>query len=223
MQSLIHEMRNHIAIAVANVEAFLDGKLEPSPKRLQSVLRALNELDGLLGDVVANGTSDSSSSPYESDICGIIDAEVAGIEAMVAQRDISLVIRRCERRESCRTLSADPIRIGQAVRNVLLNAVRYSPAGGTLSVSCERTPGNLALTIANDGVGIAPHDLARIFDMTFRGSLTQETLGSGIGLAVAKKIFDDHGGSIAASSKPGEGATFTLRLPIAAPAPIASA
>ncbi len=215
MQTLVHEMRNQIAIAVATVEAFLDGKLDPSPKRLQTILRALNELDVLLDDVAVQGPVALASVPRESDICGLVDDELAGLEAAVAERGLSLVRHRCERRECCRTIDADPARIGQAVRNVLLNAVRYSPAGGTVTVACQRTQRDFSLTIANGGAGIDSRDLPRIFDMNFRGSLARRVPGSGIGLALAKKIVDDHGGSIAASSVPGEGATFVVRLPVA--------
>ncbi len=108
-------------------------------------------------------------------------------------------------------LSADPVRLRQLVGNLVSNAVRHTPPGGTVTVSAHDT----TITVRDTGAGIAPEHLPRIFDRFWRadGSRSRATGGSGLGLAIARKLAEAHRGSIEVESTPGHGTLFTVRLP----------
>jgi two-component system CheB/CheR fusion protein len=110
----------------------------------------------------------------------------------------------------------DRTRLLQIVENLLTNAKRYTPEGGSVQVSLKAAEGFAELTIADDGIGIAEENLDDIFNMFIRASDTRETQGGlGIGLALVKMLVDQHSGTISARSEGvGQGSAFTLRLPL---------
>lgn len=112
-------------------------------------------------------------------------------------------------------VEADPDRLQQVVRNLLDNAIRYSPPGGTITIAVADHRGQVELTVRDEGRGIEPRDLDHVFDRFYRGdpSRAHAGEGSGLGLAICREIADAHGGGISAASIPGQGSTFRLRLP----------
>lgn len=110
---------------------------------------------------------------------------------------------------------------GDALRQLLLilldNAVKYTPSGGRIEVSLQREDDRVCITVADTGAGISAEAQPHIFDRFFRADSTRGTGGTGLGLSIAKWIVEQHGGSIAVSSKLGEGSTFTVTLPNAGP------
>ncbi len=111
---------------------------------------------------------------------------------------------------------ADPRRIRQVLNNLLENAVKYSPDGGQITVACEVKGDSILVSVADQGQGIPPGDLERIFDRFYQvdGGATRKTGGSGLGLAIAKGIIEAHHGSIWAESAVGQGSIFRFTLPI---------
>ncbi|CAG0975615.1 partial serine/threonine-protein kinase RsbW, partial [Geobacteraceae bacterium] len=120
---------------------------------------------------------------------------------------------------SCRGgghILADPLLFQRAVGNLLSNAIRYTPAGGTITITLTRdADGGTRLTVTDTGNGIAPDDLPRVFDRFYRSSeartLTPD--GTGLGLAIVRSIMELHRGSVAISSEPGRGTSVTLHFP----------
>jgi signal transduction histidine kinase len=96
---------------------------------------------------------------------------------------------------------------------VLTNAIRYTPAGGSVDVVCRRDAACMEFTVRDDGIGIAATELPRIFERGFRGGGAESQAGSGIGLSLVKDFVDAAGGSIAVESVVAQGSTFTVRLP----------
>jgi two-component system sensor histidine kinase BaeS len=109
---------------------------------------------------------------------------------------------------------ADPVRLRQLVGNLLSNAIRHSAPGGTVTVRAFVDGGRMTIAVADTGAGIAGPDLPRVFDRFWRAdeSRTRSTGGSGLGLSIARKIAEAHGGDITVESTPGAGATFTVTL-----------
>jgi len=120
-------------------------------------------------------------------------------------------------------VDADPDRITQVLRNLLDNAIKYSPAGGLIVVRGAVRGGEVVISVADQGVGIAPEDVNRLFERFFRvqSGLGRHVVGSGLGLPIARTIIESHGGRIWAESQAGHGSTFhfTLPLPAASQAP----
>ena len=109
---------------------------------------------------------------------------------------------------------ADPLRFRQILDNLLSNAIKFTPEGGRIALSAVRESGEVALTVADSGVGIAAENHARVFEEFQQvGNAAQRQAGTGLGLALTRRLVEAHGGSIALQSALGEGSRFTVRLP----------
>jgi signal transduction histidine kinase len=123
----------------------------------------------------------------------------------------------------------DPERLRQLLLNLAANALRFTPAGGRVTLRCRRAAGGAVLSVEDSGVGIAAADLPRVFDRFYRADAARDRDpdpdaggqdaggGAGLGLAIAKWVAEAHGGTIEAASAPGRGSVFTVRLPLAPP------
>ncbi len=110
---------------------------------------------------------------------------------------------------------ADQGMVKQALRVLLDNAVKYTPIGGTITLSCEHMPDGCMTTVSDTGVGISKEDLPRIFDRFYRSdeARKREGGGHGLGLSIARIIVLSHGGRITVRSKPGAGTSFSMFFP----------
>jgi len=108
------------------------------------------------------------------------------------------------------TIDADPVRIREVLTNLVSNALRYTPAGGTVGIDLRRAGGQVEVTVRDTGTGIAPDAVAGIFD---RFSKSTDSPGAGLGLAIAKGLVEAHGGTIRAESAPGQGTRIVFTLP----------
>jgi len=113
-------------------------------------------------------------------------------------------------------VEGDAGRLEQVLNNLLSNAIKYSPDGGRIEIGGRVSPGEVIVTVTDQGVGIPLEEQARIFERFFRGSRErhQRTPGAGLGLYLVKAIVEAHGGRIWVESHPGEGATFSFALPL---------
>ncbi|MGH8922267.1 MAG: sensor histidine kinase, partial [Actinomycetes bacterium] len=112
-------------------------------------------------------------------------------------------------------VEADPVRLRQIVGNLLANAVRHTPPDGRIGLAGRRAGRDVLITVTDTGAGIAPEDVAHVFDRFWRAdkSRTRRTGGSGLGLAIVRKLAEAQGGDVTVTSALGEGSTFTLRMP----------
>lgn len=115
-------------------------------------------------------------------------------------------------------LDADPQYLERALQNVLSNAVKYTPSGGRISVTLDRTEDGIAIRVADTGQGISPEELPHVFEKFRRARAARRLEGTGLGLYIARRILEAHGGHIEVTSAPGVGSTFVLRLPLPATA-----
>jgi chemotaxis family two-component system sensor kinase Cph1 len=138
----------------------------------------------------------------------LLEAAVADAQPLAGAKHISLVVHL----NDAPNIDADPRRISQVFSNLLGNAIKFTPAGGTVTLSAQVSDGMLSVSIADTGRGIAPEELPHIFDRFWRlkGS---EGGGTGLGLYIARGIVEAHGGRLWAESSP-PGATFFFTLPL---------
>ena len=108
----------------------------------------------------------------------------------------------------------DPDRIEQAIENLVANALRHTPSGGTVTLSATHTDGMAGLSVSDTGGGISPEHLPHVFERFYKvdASRAAESTGSGLGLSITKAIVERHGGTIHVTSEPGR-TTFTIQLP----------
>jgi two-component system sensor histidine kinase BaeS len=215
LDALVHEMRNSLAIARANLEALVDGKMAPTLDRLNGIIQALTQLDALIDDLykVAPGAS-MDAHPALINVCELLNREYASVEAIAKAKDIKVAIRRCKvPAAQCMQFYADPNRVGQITKNILLNAIRYTPEGGTVDVDCSHGGDQLEVSISDSGPGIRAEEADAVFRPGFRGAASEGRPGSGHGLAVVKKLVEEQGGTVSVGSESNGGAKFTVRLP----------
>jgi two-component system phosphate regulon sensor histidine kinase PhoR len=106
-------------------------------------------------------------------------------------------------------------RLGQVFANLVHNAVKFSPPESTVTVTVRRAEGSIEASVADQGIGISPLDLPRIFERFYKADRTRTAGGgTGLGLAIARHIVAGHGGSLTVTSREGAGATFTMTLPV---------
>jgi signal transduction histidine kinase len=141
-----------------------------------------------------------------------VEAAVEQAEAAARKRGVTLSIGVPDRPLRVRH---DPQRIGQVVANLVGNALKFSPRGGTVTVTLAPHRDGARIVVADTGVGIDASELPHIFERFYRGSRSNEARasGSGLGLAIVKSIIDMHGGRITVESRLGVGTTFTVTLP----------
>lgn len=197
---LVHEVRSPVAALSAIAEALKDESLK-RPARRELTGLALAACRGI-ERVVTDATV---ASVLQEDIdVGRLVRETAAAAA------ISGLPVRAEVVPGLPRLDADPLRLRQALDNLVANALANTPSGGDVVVSASTRDGKVLLSVTDSGQGIATEDQVKIFDAGVR--LNVDRPGSGLGLAVARAIAEAHGGTLTVESAPGEGATFTLAL-----------
>ncbi|CAO3410420.1 sensor histidine kinase [Azospirillum largimobile] len=146
----------------------------------------------------------------------------AMLSGLVAEMGASAAGHRFELRGADRPLPipGDRDLLAVVFSNLLENAVKYSPDGGTIRLDLSSGEGQVTVRVTDEGIGVNAADAARLFDKYFRASNAAGTTGAGLGLHLARCIVDTHGGGITVASRPGEGSTFTVRLPVARSAPV---
>lgn len=219
VDAVVHEMRNELAVAKANLEGLRDGKLAATGERLASILQALEQLDVLIDDLARiRPQAEMSVRPTFINACQLLNREFNALEGVARAKDVRFAVHRCAvPTEACTNFYGDPVRIGQIVKNVLLNAVRYTPSGGSVSVECGREGDELAVTIADSGPGMSAKELNAIFAPGYRGVASEGTSGTGYGLSIVKRFVEEQGGSVIITASSSRGAAFTVKLPGTAP------
>ncbi|MFI1352528.1 sensor histidine kinase [Streptomyces sp. NPDC020898] len=223
VSDVAHELRTPLSNIRGWLEAAHDGLADPDPAFVSSLLEEAMQLQHLINDLQDLGAADAGAlrlhrKPVRVDeLLGHVAsahqglAEKAGVTLTVAAPPPGA--------PRLPLLDADPVRLRQTVSNLLSNAVRHTPAGGTVTLRSYVTASGdeLAVEVSDTGSGIPAGDLPYVFDRFWRAekSRNRSTGGSGLGLAIVLKLAEAHGGTVDVASTEGEGATFTLRLPTA--------
>ena len=225
-----HELRSPLAIIRTNLDASLtDPEATPDEReRAVAVIdRATTRMSRLVEDLLATARRDAHGLS-DADVELTTVAREAGEESFITDRGLKL---RYELPGDLHLIGdADGLR--RAVGNLLSNAVRLAPASSTVTIAAGRQGSWLWLAVADQGPGIGPEDLPRVFDRFWRGAASSGPARSrerrtGLGLAIVRQIVESHGGQVAAFSELGKGSTFVLWLPAAdrtdeTPPPVAS-
>lgn len=215
---LAHELRNPLApIRTAVAVMGTDGTVDPTVMRCRDVIkRQVSQLSRVLEDLLDASRLSRAGLELRKEPTWLRDVLSAALETtrpLLEQKGLRL---RLSGTETSVALHADRTRLTQAVTNVLLNAVKFTPAGGEVGVSAVDGEGHVTITVSDSGIGMASDKLAQLFepfaDAPTKAAGTES--GLGLGLSLARHVVLMHGGTIsAASAGPGAGSTFTLRLP----------
>jgi signal transduction histidine kinase len=217
LSDLAHELRTPITTIAAQIEAAEDGIRTPGEQMYGVIRSATSRLKRLADDIDSVSRAGERQLRVEPEPTAVNDITTAAVrEAQPGYDDagIDLIVGPT----TTDLVAADRTRIGQTLANLLSNARRHTPPGGSVTVSSRRRDHNLVDILIDDtGEGIAPEHLPHVFDRFYRTdtSRNRDAGGGGIGLTIARALAEAHDGSLTATSRgPGRGAQFTLTLPI---------
>jgi len=207
-----HELRTPIAVLQAGHEALLDGITEPTPDQLASLRDEVLRLARMVGDLQTLAAADAAALHLTRRPCDLAGIAGAAADSLAGQFEAAGIL--LERRLTAVGIDADPRWLHQVVTNLLTNALKFTPAGGRVTIAAGPSGAREAvLTVTDTGTGIPADELPRIFDRFWRGRQAAQVSGSGIGLAVAAELARAHDGQLAARSQPGQGTVLSLTLP----------
>lgn len=210
-----HELRTPLAVITGNLEAVLDGVYPADPAHLVPVLDETRVMERLIDDLRTIALSEAGTlalhrEPTDPDVVigDVLHAFMSGASAAgvtlttgssgdLPSRDLPI-------------LDIDPVRIREVLSNLVANALRHTPTGGTVTVGSSADADSLVLTVRDTGPGIDPALLPHVFDRFVKGAGSR---GSGLGLAIARGLVEAHGGTISVESPAGGGTTFRVELP----------
>lgn len=221
LADLAHEMRTPLATLDAYLEAAEDG-VSVADEDAAQVLRAQTmRLRRLADDIAAVSRAEEHQldlHPRPVAPAALADTAVAAARARYAEKGVAL---RAEADPSLPDVTVDAERIGQALGNLLDNALRHTPPGGEVTVSARSARDGACLAVSDTGAGVPAEHLPHLFERFYRADAARdrEHGGSGIGLAIVRAVVAAHGGRVRADSPgPHGGAVFTIFLPTARPA-----
>jgi two-component system, OmpR family, sensor histidine kinase BaeS len=208
-----HELRTPVAVLQAGHEAMLDGIAEPTPEQLTSLRDEVLRLARMVGDLQELAAADAAALHLSRTRCDLAGLAADAADSLAGQFDAAGLTLDRELHQA--EVLGDRRWLHQVITNLLTNALKYTPRGGTVTISAGPSGGDAVLTVTDTGIGIPADELPKIFDRFWRGRDASPTSGSGIGLAVAAELARAHGGRITAASQSGQGTQMTLSLPLA--------
>ncbi|GIE90764.1 sensor histidine kinase [Actinoplanes regularis] len=215
-----HELRNPLAAITGTVtllqEAFDDLTHDEQRHYLNIVTRNAERLSVMADDLLDLARLESGHlaiNPTSTDLCAII-RQAVDAASTAADKDLTITTQLPEQLE----LHADPDRLRQVADNLVSNAVKYTPAGGTITITAalDDTDRNITWSVTDTGIGIPAAERPRLFRRFYRASsaLDRRIPGTGLGLVIARTIIERHQGTITLSDHDGPGTTFTIEIPI---------
>jgi two-component system sensor histidine kinase BaeS len=214
LADVTHELRTPLAVIQANLEGLIDGVYPTDAGHLAVVLEETKMMSRLLEDLQTLSTAEAGVLRLhrESVAPGALVGDiVAGFQAAAVDAGVSLESRV---EEGLPAILIDRLRIVEVFTNVLSNALRHTPPGGSVMVEASDAGGAVAFAVSDTGRGIPTDELDHVFD---RFAKAADSQGAGLGLAIAKSLVVAHGGEITVSSPPGRGTTVRFSLPTPGP------
>lgn len=206
---IAHEVRNPLAVIRGNVEGMLDGVYPADRERLSGVLEEVSVIARLVDDL---GTLSSAEAGVlqlhreTTDLLSLLQDVAAASAAQALRKRQTVTVTG-----TTVSADADAGRVRQVLENLLSNALRHSPEGGTVSLMLESDSGQATISVSDTGPGIPAEELEHIFE---RYRKAADSTGSGLGLAIARRLVEAHGGTISARNEAAGGATLSFTLPL---------
>jgi signal transduction histidine kinase len=213
-----HDLRTPLASIQVLVEALVDGVVEDPESTRKYLLQAKKQVDSLsllVNDLFQVSQLDAGGLPLKFERASLSDLISDTLESFSGLAKQRQVLLSGSAAPDIDPLNFDVQYMGRVLNNLVSNALRHTPAGGSVSIQAERAPGMVSVTIRDSGEGITAEDLPHVFERFYRGekSRSRASGGAGLGLAIVKGILEAHGGTISVKSRPEGGTDFTFTLP----------
>ncbi|MGX9882767.1 sensor histidine kinase [Streptomyces sp. NPDC002276] len=214
VSDIAHELRSPLTNIRGWLEVTRDGFVEPDPALLGSLHEEAMVLQRVIDDLQDLAAADAGTLRLHREPVRVEDLfdQVAAAYRVTADTAGVGLLTKADR---ALWLDADPVRMRQVLGNLVSNALRHTPVDGTVTLTARREGDRAVLTVTDTGTGIAPEDLPHVFERFWRAdqSRSRRTGGSGLGLSIVRDLAAAHDGTVEATSEPGTGSVFTLRLP----------
>jgi signal transduction histidine kinase len=210
MADVAHELRTPLSILQGRLEGLIDGVYARDDDQLARLLEETRVLSRLVDDLRTVALSDAGALELQRepiDLTGLAADAVHGFDGDAAAKAVTLSLAVPHEPV---VLEIDPVRVREVLTNLLSNALRHTPSGGSVELKIVDAGAWVTLAVGDTGDGMSPEDVARIFDRFYKGPRSS---GTGLGLAIAKGIVAAHGGEISAASQLGRGTVVTVLLP----------
>ncbi len=206
-----HELLTPLTVIQGNLEGMLDGIYPADEAHLRALLNETHSLSHLLEDLRTLALAESGALQLKKepvDLAPFLRSVASLFQAQAASAKVNINITVAD---NLPQVELDPNRMRQVLSNLLANALRYSPEGGSIRISGENDGKNLLIAIKDEGPGISSGDLPHVFERFYKST---DSGGMGLGLAIAKHLVEAHGGTISAENEPAGGTIMRIRLPI---------
>ncbi|MEU6477918.1 HAMP domain-containing sensor histidine kinase [Streptomyces sp. NPDC047017] len=214
VSDVAHELRTPLSNIRGWLEAAQDGHVPADEDFLASLHEEAVLLQHVIDDLQDLAAADAGELrvyPEQVEVGELVDQAGSAYRARAESAGVRVIVEAPQEH----WIEGDPVRLRQVVGNLLSNAIRHTPSGGSVTVRVTAAGGLTTIEVADTGAGIAAEDLHRVFDRFWRGekSRSRDTGGSGLGLAIVRKLVEAHGGTVSVDSTVGVGTVFTLGLP----------
>ena len=211
LSDITHELRTPLTVLMGNLEGMLDGIYPADEENLRSLLDETHILQRLVEDLRTLALAESGAIQLKKEPTDLAVLVGDTLVSFQSQADAAGVTILWEHGENIPWLELDPGRIRQVLYNLLANALRYTPSGGSIHIRSRLAGSCVELEIQDSGAGIPESDLPHIFERFYKSA---DSGGMGLGLAIAKHLVEAHNGKIAVESQPGQGTTMRISLPV---------
>ena len=212
-----HELRTPLTILLTQTQSTLARERSAPEYRdaLATVQSAAQRMRRLIESLLELARCDAAQEPLRWTACDLAHIAREGIEHLKPLAEAKHVTLRAELSEA--RCDGDQARLAQILANLLSNAIEYNREGGEVWITTQREGGQAQLVVRDNGPGITPEDLPHVFERFYRADKSRSgaTPHTGLGLAISKAFVEAHGGTIEATSQPGQGAEFTVKIPSA--------
>ena len=216
-----HELRTPLSVLQGNLQAILDSVYPLDRAEIAHLYDETRLLSRLVDDLRELALVDAGQlrlNLQPTNVSQLLQHTMENLMPAAEAQDVAL---KLDVPDDVPAIALDPDRVAQVLRNLLLNALRHTPAGGSVAVTATVRQAELEIAVADTGEGIAAEDLSHIFERFWKADHSRSReerwgSGSGLGLSIARSLVEAHGGRMWVESQPGQGATFYLTLPLAA-------
>ena len=211
-----HELRTPLNLIIGFAEIIESDVAAPEQKEFINEIKIaswqLTEMVSSMIDMVAVETKTLELKISDVDVIELVEQAVSAYEGKAKQAEVTIDTNNIP----CISVKLDPVRISQALGRLVDNAINFSPAGGVVQISAQKTDDGLMISVQDDGVGMSELEITKALELLRQvdGSTTKKQGGIGLGLFLAKTFSELHSGSLSISSKPGFGTTITLIIPV---------
>ena len=215
--NISHEFRTPLAGIKAMVETLTGGAMDDKVAAKDFLTRIDSEVDRLTQLVeeltelsrIETGKAELKKEPI--DLNKLVEEVIAQLSPQAERQQLSI---SREFATNLPSVLADKDRVRQVITNLVHNAIKFTPAGGRITITSRALEGSVVVHIADTGIGIPEEDLPRVFERFYKGDKARAGGGTGMGLAIAKHVIQAHGGNIWVRSEEGKGSTFAFSLPL---------